>query len=74
MERFDRLGDPLMEALATPRRKLGVRHFADPVVGEAEALADGGADSPPRPSLTGRETPRYVSARPPRDPAGQAPH
>ena len=46
IEGFDGLGDPVMEALAAPRRQLVVRDFADPIVREVEALAHPSQEAP----------------------------
>jgi len=45
IERFDRLGDPVVEALAAPRRELAVGDFADSIVGEVETLAHAGEEA-----------------------------
>jgi hypothetical protein len=41
-EHFDRLGDAPMQVPSAPGRELGVGNLADPLVREAQALADRG--------------------------------
>ena len=46
LQGFDRLGDSTMQLLATPGLELGVGRLADPLVREAQALADGREEPP----------------------------